>query len=214
MKYYRMCYSTSKDIGRTFPQLHCLTQNYAHQLSSWKFPSFTPKLEFELNKTANLTEVLSNAAISANGFLINSKVKDILNLFNLMNHKYYDARIKIPKSGQTLNYYWLHLSQPLLTLQLDYDKSVFYETEWTFRKELIQLKSFDHYKELKSKDKEAKFGVKLDQIYVSRKYDKSLDLFSFLPFANDAFISKRLKERLENNNITGLQFMDAPEVKI
>ena len=56
--YYSIDHSTGKDVGNIFPQLHCLTQQYAHLMSSWNFPSFVPKLEFELERRAKLTDVL------------------------------------------------------------------------------------------------------------------------------------------------------------
>ncbi len=214
MQYFKITHSTGKETGRDFPQLHCLTQFHAHQLNAWEFPSFTPKLEFELNKTAKLTDVLSNAAISTYGFILNDKVKDILTRFNLIRHKFYDAKIFLQKTGEVFSYNYFHPCDPDLSRLLDYDKSVFYETEWTFRENIIKINSFDHYKELKSKDKDAKFGVDLDQIYVNEKYDKHLDLFCFLPFANSTYVTKRLKDELEKSNLKGLAFEDAPEIKI
>ncbi|MRX48473.1 hypothetical protein [Pedobacter puniceum] len=214
MEYFRMTYSTGKEIGRDFPQLHCLTQIYAHQLSAWEFPSFVPKLEFELNKTAKLTDVLSNAAISGFGLLMNDKMKETLSKFNLMKHKFYDAKIIIPKTGEEIPFNYFHPCDPDLSRLLDYDKSVFYETKWTSRVDIIRINSYDHYKELKSQDKKAMFGVKLDEIYVNNLFDKTLDLFVFLPFANSTYVTKRLKDELEKNNIKGLTFEDAPEIKV
>jgi len=213
MNHYSLSNSTGKETGRTFPQLHCLTQPYAHSMSSWEFPDFKPKLIFELQKTAKLTDVLSNAAISASGFLISSKVKDILDRFNLMKHKYYDAIIVIPKTGETLNYHWLHLCQPELINQLDYEKSVFYETRWEFREDIIKLTSYKHYEELKAKDKNAMFGVELDEIFVVETFDKELDIFTFIPFSGQKFISSKLKVAFDENKVTGFNYEEATEIK-
>ncbi|MBJ7427493.1 MAG: hypothetical protein JHD28_00815 [Bacteroidia bacterium] len=214
MQYFRMTFSTGKEIGRDFPQLHCLTQFYAHQLSAWEFPAFTPKLEFELNKTAKLTDVLSNAAISGFGLLMNDKTKEIFSKFNLMIHKFYEAKIIIPKTEEILSFNYFHPCDPDLSRLLDFDKSVFYETKWTSRVDIIRINSYDHYTKLKSQDKKAMFGVKLDEIYVNNVFDKTLDLFVFLPFANSTYVTKRLKDELEKNNIKGLTFEDAPEIKV
>ncbi len=214
MEYFRMTYSTGKEIGRDFPQLHRLTQIYAHQLSAWEFPSFIPRLEFELYKTAKLTDVLSNAAISGFGLLMNDKMKDILSKFNLVKHKFYDAKIIIPKTREEIAFNYFHPCDPDLSRLLDYDKSVFYETKWTSRVDNIRINSYDHYTELKSLDRKAMFGVKLDEIYVNSMFDRTLDLFFFLPFANSTYVTKRLKDELEKNNIKGLTFEDAPEIKI
>jgi hypothetical protein len=213
MKYFNVTNSTGKETGRAFPQLHCLTQAYAHSLSYWEFPSFTPKLHFELQKTAKLTDVLSQASISASGLLVNEKVRDLLTQFDLMRHNYYEAKIILPKTGEELKYYWLHLCQPELTLQLDYDRSVFYETEWTFRENVIKINSYDHYKRLKAEDTEAKFGVELDEIFVRPDFDMGLDIFTFLPFSSPLIMSSRLKDALEANNVSGLEYAEAQEIK-
>ena len=212
MKYYSVSNSAEKEIGRTYPQLHCTTQIHAHALSAWEFPHFTPQLKFDLEKSAKLTDVLSTGSISAHGFLVNRKVKDILVDFNLMTHTYYTASVSLPKTGETLPYYWLHFSQPELTKQLDYQNSIFYETEWTFRENVIKINSYEHYQELKSYDKKAKFGVEIDEIVVSEKFDKDLDVFIFLPFSN-LYISTRLKDALDDNKVIGLKYEEAPEVK-
>ncbi|UXE68834.1 MAG: hypothetical protein KA713_09770 [Chryseotalea sp. WA131a] len=213
MKYYNISDSTGKETGRAYPQLHCLTQEYAHSMSPWEFPGFTPKLHFELVKTAKLTDVLSQASISASGLLVNNKVREILSQFKLMRHKFYEASIILPKTRETLNYYWLHLCQPELTLYLDYDKSIFCETEWTFRKEVIELNSYEHYKELKSKDIQAKFGVKVDEIFVTEKFDKDLDIFTFLPFSKPKIVSSTIKDAFDKNKVTGVEYEEAREIK-
>ncbi len=214
MEYYHLSNSTGKETGMIYPQLHCVTQPHAHALSHWRFPDFKPKLSFELGKTAKLTDVLSNAATPGNGFLINQKVRDILTQFYLMEHKFYEATIVVLKTGETLNYFWLHLSQPSLTYQLDYGKSKFSETKYAFRENEIEINSFEHYKELKAKDTQAKFGVVLDEIYVTKEFDKRLDVFTFLPFSEHLNISSRLKLALEKNGVTGFEYEEAPEVVI
>ncbi len=213
MKYYTASYSTGKETGRDFPQLHCTTQSSAHQISAWEFPDFKPELQFELNKTAKLTDVLSNAAIPGFGFLHNGRTKQILNGFNLMKNKFYDAEILLPKTGKKEKYDYLHLCDPELSRTIDYKKSVFYEEEFVFRTGKIQINSYEHYNELKLKDKEAKFSVDLDEIFVTDSFDRTLDMFVFLPFSGKIYITERLKDELEKEKITGLVFESAAEIK-
>ena len=210
--YYSISCSTEKDIGRTYPQLHCLTQPYAHSLSAWEFPHFVPKLIFELHKSSKLTDVLSNAATGGSGFIVSKKLKELLESFTLMNHKYYDAKI-ITKKDE-VNYYWLHLCEPNLTKQLDYDKTEFYETKYEFRETKIKIESYEHYKYLKSLDKDAKFGVDMENIFVNGDFNEQLDLFTFLPFSNKIFISEKLKKAMQENKITGLKLTEAPQFKL
>ena len=211
--YYSIQYQTEGNfIGKEYPQTECLTLIHAHSLNAWEFPDFEPKLIFNLSKKAILTDILSNAAINANGLLVNLKVKELLKGFNLLNHKFYEVIINYKNTFQT--YYWLHICEPTIIDTIDYTKSLFYRTEYTFREELINLTSFEEYKILKSKDKDGSFGVELDQIYVTEKFNKNLDLLTFLPFDNNIYISEALKSALEENNITGINYEVATNLNI
>ncbi len=201
--YYTLAYATGTEIGKTFPQLHCLTQPHAHSLSAWEFPGFTPRLEFELNRSSKRTDVLSNAAINANGSIINAKVRTIFESSRLMKHRYYEA--KVSAGSDILDFWWIHLCDPSMVDYIDYDRSVFYETEYTFRKDPIKINSFTHYRELKSGDTEAKFGVEMDRIALKNDFDRELDMFLFLPFVNGIFISERLKDTLLSGRVTGIE---------
>ncbi len=212
-KYYIIENSTEREIGSTFPQLHCTTQPYAHQISHWEFPKFKPKLEFELEYKAKLTDVLSDGSISGTGFLVNSKLKKLFDQFNIMKHKFYDAKVINPKNKKSYLYYWMHLCEPELTMHLNYTKSTFFETLWTFREKEITIDSLQHYKKLKAKDKEAKFGVEVEEIFLSNQFDKTLDMFTFLPFADDIFISEKLYKELLQNHITGFELKESNLIK-
>ncbi|NOS92489.1 MAG: hypothetical protein HOP30_11240 [Cyclobacteriaceae bacterium] len=194
-------------MGSGYPQAECQTVNRASSLSSWNFPDFQPNLIFNLQKKAKQTDVLSNAAINATGLLLSYKTKEILNRFNLINHKYYEVQIN--QKDEVVKYYWLHLCEPELINSIDYRKSTFYRTEFTFREEKINLSSYKEYENLKSIDKNASFGIDLDEIYVTEKFNTHLDLFTFLPFDDKIYVSQRLKEALINENITGLKFDEA-----
>lgn len=204
MTYYCITNSTSKDIGKTYPQLHCSTQHNASIISSWSFPDSSLILNFELNKSSKITDVLSDASILARGFIVNEKVKSLLSDYKLMTHRYYDVTIKSSKIDSSMKYYWLHLCQPDLVNNIDYKRSIFYETRWEVREDIIELSSYSDYELLKKNDKKAMFGVELDKIYLSDSFNRDLDLFTFLPFSNQVYISNRLSEALMKNMITGI----------
>ncbi|MGV3695876.1 imm11 family protein [Flavobacterium sp.] len=198
-----------KIVGKDYPQVDCLTMHQAHLITSWHLFDPKPNLKFELKKRAILTDVLNDITIGGGtGFLITKKTKEILEKFNIMRHQYFKSLV-IDKDNE-LEYYWLHLSEPDLTKSLDYKKTVFYRTEWTFREEPIELTSYEHYQDLKSKDKEASFGVEIDKIVLSESFDENLDLFTFLPFDNNVYISERLKVAIEERNVTGFKIEKAP----
>ena len=205
--YYSINYETSDEItGKDYPQADCLNIDEIGKFSSWELNKNEKILKFKLNNKSKLTDVISVLEINT-GFLISPKVKAIFDDFNLMRHQYFEASVET-KSGVS-KYYWLHLSEPNLSKLIDYKKSTFYETEFTFKKEQINIDSFEHYQKLKSKDKEASFGVKLEQICFSNKFDNTLDLFAFLPFNNEVFISEKLKKELVKNEIFSFKISDA-----
>jgi len=143
--YYSIKNSTGKDVGNIFPQVSCLNQDLAHSIQFDEFSNFDREILFKLEPKAKLTDVLSQAAISAYGFLVNNKVKQILEGFNLMEHRYYKCLVK-DQNGVVHEYYWLHLSDPSLVLTIDYPKSKFFTLEYGFRDADINLTSYDEYK--------------------------------------------------------------------
>ncbi len=209
-EYYTISNSTDeKIVGREYPQVDCLTQARAHAISSWQTYSNVKTLKFELNKKAKLTDVLSDVSLSGStGLLINDKVKAIFEKFNLMNHQYFDAIVVTPKDGE-IPYSWLHLSDPEMIHKLDYTKSIFFRTEYTFREEEIELASYAEYERHMDDDKDASFGVELDKIALNDSFDRSIELFTFLPFDNEIYISKELCDELLNNEITGIELEKA-----
>lgn len=199
-------YIMQKEASSTYPQVDCLSVFQAQQLSAWKMISpVKPSLRFRMKNKAELTDVLSSTAGPFTDFIISPKVKGIIESSHIMQHQYFNAEIEMNK--QKYDYYWLHLSQPELIMALDYEKSEFFQTQWEiFDKGPIQIKSFEHYQELKAKDKEGAFGVSLKKIVMTEKFDRTLDLFFLLPFDFNIFISESLKVKLEQNGIRGIFF--------
>jgi hypothetical protein len=207
--YYTLENRTDKEVGSVFPQASCLSQMDAHRLSNDEFPAFTPTLNFELVKKAKLTDVLSQAAISAQGLLINEQFKKLLEEFNLMQHKFYAATVKT-KKGDT-QYYWMHLSDRDLINCIDYKASKFFRTEYGYREENIELTSFDDYK-----SKKAKFGkmgtIQSDFIKLNDKFPKNLDCFILPLFDAHLYLSESLTTAVRGENITGIEIKEATTI--
>lgn len=128
-----------------------------------------------------------------------------------MRHQYFQSILK--NSESELKYFWFHLSDSSLSTKLDFERSTFWKTEYTFKKSHIDSDSFETYQQLKKKDKNASFGVELEFGALSSTFDRSLDLFTFLPFTNDVFISPRLMQSLQIEKISGLKFEKANLLK-
>lgn len=217
--YYKLNHDLSaKVVGRSHPQVDCLTIFQAQFLDSDHLYNPKPKLKYKLRKSAKLTDVINeDSAISkASGLLINKKVKSILLRYNLMRHQYIETSLEL-SNGDILQYYWLHLSDPDLITTIDFPNSILYRTEWTFRKEdIVKLDSFDDYKKMKKmkniEEGNLSFGVKFEQIVFSERFNRSLDMFAFLPLDSSIYISQNLKNELVENQITGLLFEEANNI--
>lgn len=210
--YYSIENKTDKEVGNVFPQVSCVSIELAHQIQFDKFSYFDSELLFELQPKAKLTDVLSQAAISAHGLLVNTKVKDLFSNVNIMQHQYYKCLVKDLK-GFTHDYYWLHISDYSILNKINYKESKFYLRESGFREDNIELSSFDDYKNKKD-SLGILFTVHADNIVLSREFDNSLDLFSIPIFTKKIIISQRLKDLIISKEITGVLIDQYQQVSI
>ena len=185
-----------------FPQVSCISIELAHQIKFDKFSYFDSEFLFELQPKAKLTDVLSQAAISAHGLLINKKVRDLISGLNIMQHRYYKCLVKDLKDVRH-DYYWLHISDYSVLNKINYKESKFYLREGGFREGNIELDSFDDYK-----NKKGSLGIlytfHADNIVIAKDFDSSLDLFSIPIFTNKIIVSERLKDLTISEKITGI----------
>ncbi|MBT2563801.1 hypothetical protein J7E50_21420 [Pedobacter sp. ISL-68] len=207
--YYSIENSTGKDVGNVFPQASCLNQDLAHSIQFDEFSNFDSEILFKLEPKAKLTDVLSQAAISAYGFLVNNKVRQILEGFNLMEHRYYKCLVKDQK-GVVHDYYWLHLVDDN-TKKIDYSNSIFYWTKSTFRKGILELNSYEDYLKQK-KDNGLLWGVSSEKLKLNTRFDTTLDLVSNLPFDSNTYISAGIRETINKLDITGIEINEAPNI--
>ncbi len=206
MEYYTLKTSSDKSVIGCYPQVDCQTVFQAQLLSPAELMKCAPKLIFELKRRARETDVLATTSGPLTDFLVNDKTLRVFSEFNLMRHQVFDVTVK--SSKKNIEYHWLHFAQPELSFLLDYQRTEFIETEYGITDVgPIRIESFDHYLELKSNDKSEglAFGVRLNQIALSQAFDFSLDLFHLDPFDSRTFISKRLKNRIEDMNLTGFE---------
>lgn len=199
-------YIVKPSIKGVYPQVKCDSVPVMQLITPWKiFPENLITLDFTFDNRARITDVLNKLCGPITDFLISEKFKNIISDCKIMNHQYFKALVKTKK--ENLIYYLLHLSQPDLVNYIDYKSSLFYETEWEFRKGPIKIDSYEHYERLHAQDKEAKFGVSIDKLVMNDDFDRSIDMFFFLPFENKVYISERMRKLIEENNITGLDIV-------
>lgn len=218
MKYYSISNETNeKIIGKKYPQCKGMPSNMGltfkwfeqpnsmTKLTNDDFPDFEPELIFELEEKAILTDVVSPSNISAKGFLINQKVKDIFSHFNLMEHRYYPSTLIV--KGNKLPYYWLHFkdSEEKYLSGVDYSESHFSVTNLAYIKiEDIQILSRDDFwnKKMNLPMKH----IRVENLALTDKLkNQDLDLF-YIPYIHSHFFSSdRLIEVLKAYNIRGVE---------
>lgn len=209
-----------KVIGKKYPQCKGMPSgkgltykwfeqpNSMTKLSNENFPDFEPDLVFELEEKAILTDVVSPSNISAKGFLINQRVKDILSHFNLMEHQYYPATLIV--RGDRLQYYWLHFKdcEEKYLSGVDYLKSSFCIANLANKKiNDIQISSREDFW-----DKKMNLPMKhirVEKLVLTEKVEnRGLDLF-YIPYIHFClFCSDRLIDVLKAYTIRGFDYKD------
>ena len=187
-------------MGKKYPQVDCLRPFTASQISPWNKLLCNPDLKFKLKKGAVISDYISTTVGPGCDMLISPELYECIRHFNIMPYQIFPAIIDTNKDIK--EYLWLHLYGLAFVDLIDYNKSSFIRTEWTFPQDSIALESFSQYQQLKSQDNTGAFGVTFDSLTLR---DKSTiwDLFFPFPFDSTIFISERLAEELIKSNYTG-----------
>ncbi|GAA0876011.1 hypothetical protein GCM10009118_24210 [Wandonia haliotis] len=202
MNLYTLGYSAKYMIGNGDSQVFCPMAKDEIKSFTNGYPDIKTPLIFELHKKAKLTNCLSQGAIASGGLLIDDKTKDLLADFILIKHKFYPTEIIGKKNEIIKNYYWLQIEEDL-TGEIDYEKSIFYETNGVSNIGEIKIDSYQWYQKQKA-EKGWKFGLNAKLIVL--KSDSKLinyDLFRLFPFEYKLIMSERLKSAIVENKLTG-----------
>jgi hypothetical protein len=207
MKYYLLSPSTNeKEIGAYF-QTEGLPKGYT---SSWydepnsmtkltdsSLPSFTPNLRWELKPEALLTDIISAGNITATGFLMSLKAKNIFEKYFLPQHKFHNSELIV--NNNTIDYYYLQLI--IRDFQdIDLERSSFGITNaFRMKENDVTITSYD---DLIEKQESLEFGnvINAEEIFIKNTF---FDLFFFPFIHNDIFASEKLLNDLSDHKITG-----------
>lgn len=221
MSYYFISNSSDeKIVGKKIPQCKGIPSsmglnskwfdkpNSMTKLTNEHFPDFEPELIFELEEKSNLTDVISPSNISAMGFLINQKTKDVFDKFNLMEHKYYTATL-IVKGIPTI-YYWLHFKEnsDYFLSNIDYDKSTFHICDLAYSKiSDIEINSYSDYLD-KKRNLQMRY-ISCSKLFLKDEILKmEYDLFYIGHMFLHCFASFKLVEAITKYNISGLEIKE------
>lgn len=227
MNYYKLSFScNTKDTGSVYPQVQKMNDSYDYKgknsvyaLSRChdSFPDFEPNLDgFILHGKAKLTDFISNGIISSTGVLLSEKAKNILETSHLQGCKFYNAKILYKES--IIDYFWMHFISNV-RISVNYKKSGFFIIQnFSTKIENIDVESeedlINKEKHLQENNPGKTLAIWADEINLDSSFDKQLDLFKVGKFDSYYYVSNRLRNFFDEQNITGIEYLDATNIKL
>lgn len=165
------------------------------------------KFYFKKLKSAKKTSIMSFTPNLKHGhFLVHKKVLELLKHFNIQKHKDYDAVIYDSPNENLDNNYMLFYCILQDWEVIDFEKSVFISGGFG-NNPIIEHKFKDE-----NEMRDFKGIAKVKLLALTKGFDTSLDFF--YTRLGGLFVSEKLKQELERENITGIKFTDEVEVLI
>ncbi|MBL7934577.1 MAG: hypothetical protein JNM51_02060 [Bacteroidia bacterium] len=218
MEYFNIEYSLdSEETGEVYPQ--AVFENplklepnpvlRANQCFPGELPpdNIPPFNYFILQNEAKLTDLM-RSSLRGNGFLISAKLRELLEKSNVTDYKFYDVKL-YKKDVEIKDYYYFH-SACCLSQFVDYPNSEFYigDTSKNYIRDLDFVPQ--NLDDLENLQKQLPYGHELvcvDYFFLKPNFPFNLDFFRIGVFNFDFFITRRFKEKLEQNKITGLSIL-------
>lgn len=208
----------SSQVGPVYPQISKMMKGYDYEATDSvhavsrlhnEIPDFEPNFNyFILNGKSKLSDFLSFSVMTRVGFIVSSKVKNILENCTLPEHKFFTIKV-LYKNVFIEDYYWLHIVCDL-SKNIDFPKSKFeIFDKSTFSSNTIVVNSRIELENLKLTIKESNKGssrLSVSSLKFSLNTTPSYDLFEFKGvFDYDFYISENLKEIFFSEKITGIE---------
>ncbi len=170
-----------------------------------KIPDIDFKFYFKKLKSAKKTSFMSYTPNLNHGhFLINKRVLELFESFNIQKHKYFDTVIYDSTTENVDSTYKLFYCVLQNWDVLDFERTVF--TTGGFGSVPLTEHQFSNENEMKSLN-----AIKhVKTLALSKEFDTSLDLF--LTRLGGMFVSERLKKALESDTYTGIRFRNKIQV--
>ena len=209
-------------VKGVFPQVETI-DIFQRRVGPWDFLNSKELKSFcynvKLKYQAKLKDVLGYYGHGGSGAMVNRRLRDILDEYNFgCRYQYINVSI-VTRKGEPVSelYYQLHIPMPGIVDKIDYPKSTFYEKR--FDKRLsdtpIKVQSFEDRTRLADilRKKDICARIETEDIVLKKGTDPNMDIFVFVgnPCGGGLFmVSERLKQRLEQEKITGVTFEEYP----
>lgn len=215
----------SKVIGLIYPQCQKLIKGYDEDMEGglyWLCDKIrkkqdvliTPSIDcYTLSLRSKVTNALSTVCFEP---LLDKKTIDIISQYNIGNHQIFQS--KVLRNKIYYDYYYLYLKENVLN-HIDLKKTIFIEEDSSHnRYELFTgISSLEELDDIRDNLWDTPGGIRLlrpFKVFFKKTFNKNWDIFN-IPIIDQtsyAYISQRLKDHLERENITGLIFTEAPNI--
>lgn len=218
LKFYRVRYS----LQGVFPQVETI-DIFQRRVDPWGFLNSKELKSFcyhvKLKYQAKLKDVLGYYGHNGWGAMVSKRLRDILDEYNFgCEYQYINVSI-VTRKGEPVSelYYQLHIPMPGMVDKIDYPKSVFYVKKFDKRinDTPIEVKSYEDDVRLQTiiRKQNVSALIEAEDIVLKKGTDpEQLDIFNFSGGSDGApfMVSERLKQRLEQEKITGITFEEYP----
>ena len=222
MRYYKFEYGCdNKEVGSQYPQVWDFIKGYSpenedngvcslYYSNNPLFPIKAPDLSgLKLSSGAQYTDFLSNG-FSNDLFILNDKVKELLESMNIETHHFYKAKIISLRKKMEKDYYVLKMVSENWR-DIDFSNSTFHEGLFDDITP-VSIKSYDDFCQRynnsnSSEVKEWNHYILADKIkMLERFYEKNLDMFQIDRVNFSWYVSERFVDGYYKNKFTGLEF--------
>lgn len=206
---------TSGQIDLITPYYDSEVSDSQGKLSFDRLPTFSPKFSDFVIENNNFTDfIYASGTVNGKGIIVSDKVKYILEEYNLVNVRFYKINVlkhiknkpfyDLPPIDK--EYYYLQIVDFDLYNLVEFSRSSFFRYNmFEDRNYDMDIKDYNHFEETKSNLPKGNIVYFKELIMKSTFCELAPDLFYlfFLRY-NYIIISKKLKERLIIEKITGL----------
>lgn len=158
---------------------------------------------FELNEGAKLTDILSSPLM--NGIVISEKLRKVIEDSNVLGVKYYGLIISTQEKYLS-EYSYMHITE-IYRDYINYENSIFYVGDLlgNYRRDItIRPKSFQELEDYSKKLIFPEETIFANKIMLSTSFPEKLDFFVLGAYDYSLFISENLKNKIEEEKISGI----------
>lgn len=155
-------------------------------------------------------DITLNAFSASKGLIVSPALKQLLEKFNLGNHKFYETQISnIEKTDEKRTFYLFHPMTDVSSIT-DYERSEYcltdYITQSEIKKEIGLFKSYANLKKANDEHFKKNMGVRITKRSVNTEQD------AIYGFTNNLIVNERIKVAVESSDIRGVKLKPFKEI--